>query len=199
MSPDLDHVIVAARNLAEGGDWVERRLGVAPVAGGKHAFMGTHNRLLRLGERCYLEVIAIDPEASAPGRPRWFELDRPAMRSRLELGPALIHWAERTPDIERAHAAGGGLHGEILAGERGEYRWRITVPRDGSLPGEGRLPTLIQWEGGRHPALTLPESGCEIVELETMPLRIPVRTPGELEIVPLRISVRTPTGLVTLP
>jgi hypothetical protein len=29
---------------------------------------------------CYLEIIATDPEAPAPGRPRWFGLDQPALR-----------------------------------------------------------------------------------------------------------------------
>jgi hypothetical protein len=38
--------------------------------------MGTHNRLLKLGEGFYLELIAIDPQAPPPGRPRWFGLDR---------------------------------------------------------------------------------------------------------------------------
>ena len=42
-----DHVVVAARSLDEGADWCERILGVRPVEGGKHATMGTHNRLDR--------------------------------------------------------------------------------------------------------------------------------------------------------
>lgn len=38
--------------------------------------MGTHNLMLRLGDSSYLEIIAINPAAPAPGRPRWFALDR---------------------------------------------------------------------------------------------------------------------------
>ncbi|MCD0504910.1 VOC family protein, partial [Bordetella petrii] len=54
----LDHIAVAAPDLASGADWVERALGVRPQRGGAHPRMGTHNLLLRLGPDVYLEVIA---------------------------------------------------------------------------------------------------------------------------------------------
>ena len=41
-------------------------LGVPMAGGGKHPLMGTHNRLIGLGD-LYLEVISIDPDA--PPRP----------------------------------------------------------------------------------------------------------------------------------
>ncbi len=161
----LDHLVVAARTVEEGARWVEERLGAPTVAGGKHPLMGTHNRLLSLGPQRYLEVIAIDPQAPAPRRARWFDLDSPAMRERLDSGPALIHWVERTEDIEAAlHADPGGI--EILSAARGPYRWRIGVPRDGARPGAGAQATLIQWDGNRHPAADLPASGCELVAFE---------------------------------
>ncbi|HEX7404123.1 MAG TPA: VOC family protein, partial [Usitatibacter sp.] len=161
LTPIFDHLVVAARTLEEGGAWVEAKLGVAPVAGGKHPTMGTHNRLLRIGPREFLEVIAIDPEAPAPSRPRWFDLDSPQMLARLEEGPALIHWVERTPDLDAA-LRDYSEPVEALSLSRGPYRWRIGVPRDGRRPGGGSLPTLIQWEGAMHPADALPESGCRL-------------------------------------
>ena len=160
---ELDHLVVAARTLDEGAAWIEERLGVAPVPGGKHALMGTHNRLLKLGERLFLEVIAIDPEASAPARPRWFSLDPPGMKERLARGPALIHWVVRTDDIDR-DAAKCPDPLEILSASRGNFRWRIGVPRDGHLPCAGQCATLIQWEGNSHPADFLPDSGCNLLE-----------------------------------
>jgi hypothetical protein len=165
MESELDHLVVAARTVEEGARWVEERLGAPTVAGGKHPLMGTHNRLLSLGPERYLEVIAIDPQASAPRRARWFDLDSPAMRERLDSGPALIHWVERTEDIEAA-LRGKSDEIEILSAARGPYRWRIGVPRDGARPGAGAQPTLIQWEGDRHPAADLPASGCELVAFE---------------------------------
>ena len=160
MKTELDHLVVAAATLEEGARWIERELGVAPVPGGKHALMGTHNRLLSLGPGRFLEVIAIDPAAPPPPRARWLALDTPAMRARLARGPALIHWVERTDDIEAALRGGPG-DVQILDLERGRYRWRIGVPRDGAIPGGGARATLIQWQGD-HPADALPASGCEL-------------------------------------
>lgn len=162
----FDHLVVGARTLAEGGAWVEAKLGVAPVEGGKHAAMGTHNRLLSLGRGQYLEVIAVDPDAPPPRRPRWFGLDSSAMRARLAAGPGLIHWVVRTDDIEEA-LRDYPEPVEVLALERGGLRWRIGVPRDGRIPCAGQCPTLIQWEGGAHPSETLPPSGCQLLEFRS--------------------------------
>jgi hypothetical protein len=164
MALALDHLVVAALSLDEGAAWVEARLGARPEGGGRHPAMGTHNRLLGLGP-VYLEVIAVDPSADAPARPRWFELDRPAMRERLRRGPALIHWVASTDDIERDAARAAAPPGEIVRASRGDYRWRITVPPDGGLPEGGVSPTLIQWDGA-SPAAALPDSGCRLESLE---------------------------------
>jgi hypothetical protein len=171
MSLALDHLVVAARTLEEGARWLEVRMGVPLAGGGKHAAMGTHNRLLSLGGESYVEIIAVDPAAPRPARPRWFGLDEPAMARRLAAGPALVHWVARTGDLDAAREREPALVGEVLALSRGEYRWRIGVPRDGSLPAGGAFPALIQWEGGRHPAADLPDPGCRLD-------RLTVRAPG---------------------
>jgi hypothetical protein len=174
---ELDHLVVAARTLDAGAAWVSAALGVPTVEGGRHPLMGTYNRLLGLGGRRYLEVIAIDPGAPPPARPRWFGLDEPAMRERLARGPALIHWVERTDDLEAALRSYPEAV-EVLDATRGDLAWRITVPRDGRLPGRGALPTLIQWKG-RHPADRLPPSGCELLDFRTEgSLRAVFSTPG---------------------
>ncbi len=71
----LDHITLLAPNLAAGRDHVQELLGVSPEEGGAHPTMGTHNLLLRLGDSLFLEVLAIDPDAPSPPRPRWFGLD----------------------------------------------------------------------------------------------------------------------------
>jgi hypothetical protein len=158
----LDHLVVAAATLADGIDYIASLTGVAPVPGGQHVAMGTHNALLRLGQRVYLEVIAIDPQAERPPRPRWFELDRAALQAELMERPRLIHWVARTEDIGAAAARCPVDLGAAQPMSRGEYRWRITIPEDGALPGGGLVPTLIQWEVPRHPADGLPDSAVTL-------------------------------------
>lgn len=207
-----DHLVLAARDLATGAAWLESRLGVALQPGGRHARMGTHNRLLGLGEDLYLELIAVDPQAAPPGRARWFGLDRAA--SLPPERPRLIHWVARSEDIEREARACGEALGEILALERGEFRWRITVPEDGHLPGDGLVPSLIQWDVAEPPARRLPDRGCRLMKLEAFhPAPEPVRdalaaldlgarldlhpaSPGEPA--QLVAYLRTPNGLVEL-
>jgi hypothetical protein len=162
----LDHLVVAARDLDSGVRWLEGLLGVALSPGGRHATMGTHNRLLRLGARTYLELIAVDPAQQAPHRPRWFGLDNPVVRERIAEQPQLIHWVAASEDTARDAALAGFAPDEILPMERGAFRWRITVPRDGRLPGGGLQPTLIQWDVPSHPADALPDTGCRLMKLE---------------------------------
>lgn len=180
-------------------------------AGGKHAAMSTHNRLLCLGEGRFLEVIAIDPDAPPPGRARWFELDEPQMQVRLARSPALIHWVVRTDEIETAIAATAGGHPEILSLERSGFRWRIGVPASGRLAQNGVSPTVIEWEGG-HPCDRLPESGCRLERLllmhpqgkatlaslhrAGMPEEEPVQ--ARQSGLGLRARIRTPRGIVEL-
>jgi hypothetical protein len=83
------------------------------------------------------------------------------MRDRLACGPALIHWVERTDDLEAA-LRDYSESVEILSLSRGPYRWRMGVPHDGRRPADGRLPTLIEWQGALHPAQALPPSGCRL-------------------------------------
>jgi hypothetical protein len=161
----LDHLIIAAATLEQGEDHLEGLFGVRPQRGGKHVAMGTHNSLLRLGARSFIELIAIDPEGAAPARPRWFELDRPAMREALAEAPRLIHWVARCPDIEAARRACPIDLGRAHPMERGSLRWQITIPDDGHLPAAGVVPTLIQWPDARHPADAIPDRHLKLMAL----------------------------------
>ena len=84
----VDHLVVAADTLDHGVQWCEATLGVTPGAGGEHALMGTHNRVLRIATsqypRAYLEIIAINSAAKHPRRKRWFDLDDPALKPAFE-------------------------------------------------------------------------------------------------------------------
>ena len=159
-----DHLVVAALTLEQGCEWIEAKLGVRPQPGGRHSAMGTHNALVGLGKRFYLEVIAIDPDATAPARPRWFDLDEPRMKAALAEGPHLIHWVARTTGID-AWVARLPEHGTVTPMARGDMTWRITIPANGHRPGRGLVPTLIQWSDARHPADRLPDSGLRLAAI----------------------------------
>ena len=156
----LDHLTVTAPTLALGTAHVKRALGVAPLAGGTHPRMGTHNLLLRLGESKFLEVIAIDPAAPAPQRPRWFSLDDASATA----SPRLSAWVARTArlsDLPPPLLAQVGP-GELMT--RGEREWLITIRPDGTQGMGGALPSFIEWTTPRTPAATaLPLSGCDLV------------------------------------
>jgi hypothetical protein len=123
--------------------------------------MGTHNRLLRLGPGVYLEVIAIDPAAADPGRPRWFGLDALAP----DAEPRLAAWVARADDLHVTATASPVPLGPIEPMARGDLAWRLTVPPDGSVPLGGAAPLLIQWDVGPHPADRLPDDGHSLVQL----------------------------------
>jgi len=159
---ELDHLVITAPNLAAGCEFVMKAIGVGMVPGGEHPLMGTQNMLARLNDSTFLEVIAVNPAACHPGRPRWFGLDRlPAGQ-----GPRLATWVARTSNIEQVSAAALRSLGQIETMRRGSFQWRITVPADGELIDGGVVPALIQWESGQHPAAGLPESGCSLDVLE---------------------------------
>jgi hypothetical protein len=143
-------------------------LGVDLPYGGPHPRMATHNHLLRLGPSLFFELIAIDPSAPPPARPRWFQLDDPALQAELAIAPRLITWVVRTHDIANDLLACATPLGAIEPMQRGDLRWLITFPNDGTLPEGGMMPSLIQWPGGAHPASRMPDLGCSLERFEVV-------------------------------
>lgn len=156
----LDHLVVVAPSLNEGVTAVSAMLGVELQQGGEHSRMGTHNALLRIGAASYLEVIARNPSAPDPGRPRWFELDRADGSVRLAT------WVARTTETRVAAAASPVDLGSVESMTRGDLEWRITVPSQGRLLEGGVVPMLIEWTSGSHPSGRLPDLGVRLDRLE---------------------------------
>jgi len=207
----LDHLVVAAATLADGIDYVAALTGAAAQPGGKHVAMGTHNALVRLGDKVFLEIIAIDPAGTKPARPRWFDLDNIAMQSELTERPRLIHWVVRATDIDSVVARSEIALGKVHAMARGDYRWRITIPDDGKLPAKGIVPTVIQWDVPFHPADTLPSSNVSIAGIaaahpDPALIRGALASLGLEGVLPitydrdarLAAMLRTPLGIATL-
>lgn len=145
----IDHLVIRAPSLDAGSAYVDEHLGIVLAPGGAHPAMGTHNLLAGIGTS-YLEVIARDPDADAPGRPRWFGLDE-------DTAPGLVAWVIRVPSLPEEAEIGPALS---LA--RGDLTWQITVRDDGRVPFDGAGPLVISWDGMPP---TPPASDARLVSL----------------------------------
>lgn len=164
----FDHLVLAASKLEDGIAHVEQALGVTLPFGGKHPLMGTHNALMQLGGTCFLEIIAVDPRAPAPSRPRWFSLDDPGVKEAIAERPRLLTWVCRTDNLEAIVRTSPADPGPVEEGRRGDLVWHITIPNDGSIPMGGAFPTLIQWPeslGENGPAPRMADLGCRLESL----------------------------------
>lgn len=158
----VDHLIYAVPELTAAVADVEDRFGVRAQAGGRHIGLGTHNALLALGPRTYLEIIAPDPGQPEPSMPRPFGVDE------LRSG-TLVGWAFACDDIDRAVAEArshGYDPGEIGDGQRVGpsgvvLRWRAT----GSALAGGLYTFLICWGDTEHPASSAPR-GLSLMSLQ---------------------------------
>ena len=83
MHNKIDHFAVGAQTLEQGVAALRAALGVEVPRGGKHGAMSTHNCVMQAGNESFLEILAIDPDAPAPGRARWFSMDDPKTKARL--------------------------------------------------------------------------------------------------------------------
>ena len=207
----FDHLVVAGVTLAQSIEWFADLTGVSARPSGQHVRMGTHNALAKLGERAFVELIAIDPSLPKPARPRWFDMDNAKLALTLGEQPRLVNWAARTTDLDGLLARANHDAGTAMSMARGDFKWRITVPDDGHRPGDGVLPTLLQWDVPEHPADSLPDHGMALEQLaashpEPEEIRASLKPLGLGET--LRVTydssprlaamLRTPRGLVTL-
>jgi hypothetical protein len=138
----IDHLIYRAPDLASAVADLEERSGVRAQAGGQHIGRGTHNALLALGPRTYLEIIAPDPGQPAPSVPRPFGLDGGSRAG-------LVGWAIACRDIDAAVARAcsrGYDSGEVAGMQR-------------ATPGGGAAVAADAGRGGRWPGAILDQLG----------------------------------------
>jgi hypothetical protein len=162
----LDHLVVVAPDLAEGVAHVRTCLGLDMPEGGRHREMGTRNHLLRLGETVFLEVIAVDPEAPIPARPRWFGLgDAVQVRADWECGRRLRGFVARTDELDGLLVAHRTLLGNAATMTRGPLSWRFALRADGAWPADGAAPCAMDWGPRGSPAETMPDLGARLEDI----------------------------------
>lgn len=165
MPTRLDHLVIAATSLEQGVEYVQHELGVVVPKGGEHPLMATHNHLMNIGGEVFLEIVAINPDATPPNRPRWFSLDDPAVQHSLMNEPRLLTWVVNTDDLLRSRANASFDIGAPTPLARGHLNWLFAIPDDGALLAGGLLPHCMQWQTDKHPALSMPDLGCRLDEL----------------------------------
>lgn len=151
----MDHLVLGFPDLERGIEEVAAQTGVRAALGGSHPGRGTHNALLGLGGRQYLELIARDPAQPA---------STPLMFEGLEgiSGPRFVSWAEAVTDLDdvarRARTAGLDITGPA-AGSRARSDGRLLTWQTLGVRGEGLdlLPFFIAWGSDTpHPSQDSP-------------------------------------------
>ena len=147
--PLLDHLVYATPDLEATCHDLEIRLGVRASAGGQHPGRGTHNALISIGPKAYLEIIGLDP-LQPEIRPVWFAIDQ-------LTAPRLITWAVRIDELEAfvKEISPNANVGVVRSGSRKTpegttLSWQLTEPQ--LVQGVGLIPFLIEWNSSRHPA-----------------------------------------------
>jgi hypothetical protein len=191
----LDHITVIAPSLAEGVAHVRTCLDLDVPFGQRHATMGTCNHLLQLGDTVYLEIVAIDPETDAPGRPRWFGLDdRKKVRSDWDEGRRLRGWVARTDAIDSILAGHKGIFGAKVPLPADNPTFDFGIPDDGSLPLDGAAPSVIDRRGKPRAMATIADLGAR---LRSLTLEHP--DPAAVEALYRAITVDRPPAVVRGP
>ena len=160
----LDHILLGCNDLADGIAFVEQSTGVRAAFGGVHPGRGTHNALLSLGERRYLEIIAPDPEQTeVPDAYGLRRLDK----------PRLVTWAAHPGDMkalaDRLARAGIAAEGPTPGSRKRPdgrlLQWKTLNLNDNA---RGLLPFFIEWSADSiHPSADSPK-GCTLVRFEAL-------------------------------
>jgi hypothetical protein len=123
--------------------------------------LATHNALVPLLRRRYLEIIAIDPDAPPPTMTRWFGLDEPAVQAQLATGPKLLAYVVRGAAIPTRPSGFPALAPQ--SAQRASFSWTFGFIADGKRPGNGALPYFIAWDArSAHPCDALPPAQYDL-------------------------------------
>jgi Glyoxalase-like domain len=160
----LDHILLGCTDLTTGINFVEKHTGVRAAFGGVHPGRGTRNALLSLGEKRYLEIIALDPlQSDAPDHYGLAPL----------IVPRLVGWAAHPGDLDqfakRLRNANITFDGPN-PGSRKRPDGRILQWRTLNLKDDlnGLLPFFIEWSTDTtHPSVDAPR-GCHLARFQLL-------------------------------
>jgi Glyoxalase-like domain len=137
---ELDHVILATPDLDGSAQRLESEHRLPSAPGGRHAGLGTENRIVPLGD-AYVELLGVADRDEAAANPfgSW-------LLAQVADGEAWIGWSVRTDDLEGV-CARLGLEAQAMSRSRPdgfELRWRVAgLARARDDPS---LPFFISWD-----------------------------------------------------
>ena len=161
----IDHLVYCVKDLEKAISFIEMKTGFKASIGGKHRGKGTKNALINLGEKCYLEILAIDGLNSEVSPPRWMGIDfikepkitRICLKSKnLRKDQHIIkQYNANLGEIDQGSRA--TVNGEIL-------HWKMILPL--AKPEVDPIPFMVDWsESEMHPTENLPKQ-CKLIDLE---------------------------------
>ena len=162
----LDHIVFGSFTLDEGTKFVENILQAKLSEIGYHKDIGTHNRVIRISEKVYLEVIAIDPKTSKLNNRKWFNLDNSKLQSKLKKSPQVIGYVIENDDVSITK-----YYDPFFESSRDIYKWKFAMPTfknnilDSEIIEAGMIPSLISWKSDK-PVYQMKKNQFELISLE---------------------------------
>ena len=159
----LDHIVFGSSTLEEGTEFVENILQAKLSDIGYHKDMGTHNRVVRISERVYLEVIAIDPKISNLNKRKWFNLDNSSLQSKLKKSPQIIGYVIENNDMRI-----NKYYDPFILASRDNYKWQFAMPTfknnilESKIIEAGIIPSLISWKSDK-PVYQMKKNQFELI------------------------------------
>tara|TARA_B100000212_G_scaffold238565_1_gene181631 strand:+ start:283 stop:933 length:651 start_codon:yes stop_codon:yes gene_type:complete len=162
----LDHIVFGSCTLEEGTEFIENMLQAKLSNVGYHKDMGTHNRVIRISEKVYLEVIAIDPKSKNLKNRKWFNLDNINLQTKLKNSPQIIGFVIENNDRNITK-----YYDPFFEVTRDRYKWKFAMPifnnhiLDSEIIQTGIIPSLISWKTEK-PIYKMKENQFELISFE---------------------------------
>src|SRR4051794_6135586 len=154
----IDHVIYGTADLDRATARVEADLGLTAVPGGRHEGVGTHNRIVSLGDGSFIELLAVADAREAAGS----EFGA-ALVAGIARREGLLAWAVAVDDVG---AVAARLRAPLSSGGRRGRRARLPAVLEALA--EPCLPFFIE----RGAPRTAGTGGIGWIEVAGDPRRI---------------------------
>ena len=162
----LDHIVIGSFTLEDGTKFVENILQAKLSEIGYHKDIGTHNRVIRISEKVYLELISIDPKTNKLNNRKWFNLDNSKLQSKLKKSPQVIGYVIENDDMNITK-----YYDPFFETSRDIYKWQFAMPTfnknilDSEIIEAGMIPSLISWKSDK-PVYQMKKNQFELISLE---------------------------------